>query len=112
MRAKHQGKLEFDGAVFENAAQRAGLNLEQFQADMQDLDARRHEIAQDLDAADELAVFGTPTVVLESGNAAYFRFAKLPETLPEQQKLLDLYVAVLENPAQIETIKRPRKPAN
>jgi predicted DsbA family dithiol-disulfide isomerase len=110
MRAKHQGKLEFDGEIFENAAKQAGLNLERFQTDMQDVDARRHEVAQDLDAADELAVFGTPTVVLESGNAAYFRFAKLPETFPEQQKLWDLYVAVLENSVHIETIKRPRKP--
>ena len=111
-RAKHQGKLEFNTDTFEMAAEKAGLNLEQFKADSSDIDARRLEIAKDLDAADELAVFGTPTVVLESGNAAFFRFAKVPETLPEQQQLWDLYVSVLESPAHIETIKRPRKPAN
>ncbi len=109
MRAKHQGKLEFGAEVFENAAQKAGLNLEQFKADFADLDARRHEIAKDLDAADEIAVFGTPTIVLESGNAAYFRFANLPTDPEAQQQLWETYVAVLENPAKIETIKRPRK---
>ncbi len=109
MRAKHQGKLEFSAEVFENAAQKAGLNLEQFKADMSDLAARRHEVAKDLDAADEIAVFGTPTIVLESGNAAYFRFVNLPTDPEAQQQLWDTYVAVLENPAKIETIKRPRK---
>jgi predicted DsbA family dithiol-disulfide isomerase len=109
MRAKHQGKLEFNPEVFENAALKAGLNLEQFKTDMGNIDARRHEIAKDLDAADEIAVFGTPTVVLESGNAAYFRFANLPTTIEAQQQLWDTYVSVLENPAKIETLKRPRK---
>jgi predicted DsbA family dithiol-disulfide isomerase len=109
MRAKHQGKLEFNAEVFERAAQKAGLNFEQFKADMGDIDARRHEIAKDLDAADDIAVFGTPTVVLESGNAAYFRFANLPTDPEAQQQLWDTYVSVLENPAKIETLKRPRK---
>jgi predicted DsbA family dithiol-disulfide isomerase len=109
MQAKHQVKLEFNAEVFENAAQKAGLNLEQFKADSGDVIARRHEVAKDLDAADEIAVFGTPTVVLESGNAAYFRFANLPTDPEAQQQLWDVYVAVLENPAKIETLKRPRK---
>ena len=108
-RAKHQGKLEFNAEMFERVAQKAGLNLEQFKTDSSDIATRRHEIAKDLDAADQIGVFGTPTVVLESGNAAYFRFTKLPETLAEQQKLWDVYRAVLENSAHIETIKRPRK---
>jgi predicted DsbA family dithiol-disulfide isomerase len=109
MRAKHQGKLEFNSEVFESAAQKAGLNLEQFKSDVADTDARRHEIAKDLDAADEIAVFGTPTIVLESGHAAYFRFANLPTDFDAQQQLWNLYVGVLENSAKIETIKRPRK---
>jgi predicted DsbA family dithiol-disulfide isomerase len=109
MRAKHQGKLEFNAEVFENAALKAGLNLEQFKADFSDTQVRRHEIAKDLEAADEIAVFGTPTVVLESGNAAYFRFANLPTTIEAQQQLWDTYVSVLEHPARIETLKRPRK---
>ncbi len=109
MRAKHQGKLEFGLELFESAAQKSGLNLEQFKADVADMDARRHEIAKDLAAADEIAVFGTPTVVLESGSAAYFRFANLPTDPEAQQKLWNVFETTLENPAKIETIKRPRK---
>ncbi len=109
MRAKHQGKLEFGTEVFENAAQKAGLNLERFKSDFADTAVRRHEISKDLDAADEIAVFGTPTIVLESGHAAYFRFANLPTDPEAQQQLWDLYVATLENPAKVETIKRPRE---
>ena len=109
MRAKHQGKLEFSVELFEKVAQEAGLNLEQFKTDFTDTDARRREIAKDLDAADEIAVFGTPTIVLESGNAAYFRFANLPTTPEAQQKLWDVFQSTLENPNDIQTIKRPRK---
>ena len=111
MRAKHRGKLEFGDEVFENAAQKANLNLERFKTDMADTAARFHEISKDLDAADEIAVFGTPTIVLESGNAAYFRFADLPTDPEAQQQLWDVFVSTLENPNKIETIKRPRKPA-
>jgi predicted DsbA family dithiol-disulfide isomerase len=109
MRTKHDQKLALDADTIWQAAQKADLDLDQFKADLNDALARRTEVAQDLDAADELAVFGTPTVVLESGHAAYFRFANLPTTFEEQRKLWDIYVSVLESPARIETLKRPRK---
>ncbi|MBB6099541.1 putative DsbA family dithiol-disulfide isomerase [Deinobacterium chartae] len=94
--------------VLREAAERAGLDLAQFDRDLQDEAGLRAELASDLEAADRLGVFGTPTVQLESGRAAYFRFTELPETLEDKRALWQLYRAVQGSPARIETIKRAR----
>jgi len=109
-RLRHQDKRELgDDETFVDAVSRAGLDLERFMADLEDEEDRRIELGRDLEDAGELAVFGTPTFVLPSGDAAYFRFTQLT-TEPELAiNLWQLYTAVLHNGAHIETIKRPRK---
>ena len=109
-RAIHQEKAEVkDADILIQAAHRAGLDVDKFQVDFADEAARRTELGHDLEQAGELAVFGTPTIQLPSGNAAYFRFAKL-ETEPQAAvELWDTFVKVLDSQARIETIKRPRK---
>ncbi len=109
-RAKHAQKAALTMETMLEAAHHAELNLEQFKHDLSNEPARLKELAADLNAADEIAVFGTPTFVLESGNAAYFRFKNLPESIQEKVALWNLYTTVLEHDAVIETIKRPRKP--
>ncbi len=90
------------------AARVAGLDVERFRADRANVDARRAELAADLERAAALSVFGTPTVQMESGVAAYFRFAKLPETLDGMQAAWGHFQSVVSDQAQIETIKRTR----
>lgn len=90
------------------AARRAGLDVQRFELALQDETGLRDELAADLEEAAHLGVFGTPTFVLGSGDAAYFRFAHLPETREDAERLWGTYVEVLSNPARIETIKRPR----
>ena len=108
-RLRHQDKLEFTPETLLEAARRAELDLERFERDLADESARLTELAADLAAADEIAVFGTPTFVLQGGHAAYFRFKDIPERREDQVALWRLYVSVLEHGAVIETIKRPRK---
>jgi predicted DsbA family dithiol-disulfide isomerase len=108
-RAKHQDKQDLNAQTVLQAAQTAKLDLPAFEAARADESTRRAELATDLELAGELAVFGTPTIQLASGAAAYFRFAKLPENKQEQQALWQVYQTVLESGAHIETIKRPRK---
>jgi predicted DsbA family dithiol-disulfide isomerase len=108
-RLRFQDKLEFSPETLLEAARRAELDLERFERDLIDEPTRLTELAADLAAADEIAVFGTPTFVLQSGHAAYFRFKDIPQRLEDQVALWQLYVSVLENDAVIETIKRPRK---
>jgi len=93
--------------TFVDAVSRAVLDLERFMADLEDEEARRHELARDLEAAAELGVFGTPTFVLPSGDAACFRFTQLTTEPELAVHLWELFTAVLHNGAHIETIKRP-----
>jgi predicted DsbA family dithiol-disulfide isomerase len=108
-RARHQDKKDFNAQTVLEAATSANLDLPAFQVALANQAARRAELATDLEMAGELAVFGTPTIQLESGAAAYFRFAKLPEEKSAQQALWQIFQSALESGAQIETIKRPRK---
>lgn len=97
-----------DPATARAAAEKAGLDLARFEADLADEAARRATLAADLEDASALAVFGTPTFQLDSGEAAYFRFASLPETREDAEAAWRLYTDVLRSGASIETIKRPR----
>ncbi|AWN23405.1 disulfide bond formation protein DsbA [Deinococcus irradiatisoli] len=108
LRARHQDRAELTPDTLRAAAGQAGLDLSRFEADLQDDAARRAELRDDLAAAAELGVFGTPTFVLPEGHAAYFRFANL---VPAGQALetWKLYVSVLESGARIETIKRAKR---
>ncbi|WP_299433351.1 DsbA family protein [uncultured Meiothermus sp.] len=109
-RLRHQDQRELgDDETLVDAVSRAGLDLERFMADLEDEEGRRIELGRDLEAAGELAVFGTPTFVLPSGDAAYFRFTQLTTEPELAVNLWELYTAVLHNGAHIETIKRPRK---
>ncbi|GEM83012.1 DsbA family oxidoreductase [Meiothermus hypogaeus] len=109
-RLRHQDRRPLgDDQTFVEAVARAGLDLERFMADLEDEENRRLELARDLEQAGELGVFGTPTFVLPSGDAAYFRFSELTTEPELAVPLWELFTAVLHNGAHIETIKRPRK---
>ena len=108
LRARHRDAAVLDAGSIQAAAQQAGLNLDDFDAALADDGARRQELRSDLADAAELGVFGTPTFALPAGHAAYFRFANLvpPEKVLETWQL---YTAVLESDARIETIKRAKR---
>ncbi len=108
-RLRHQERRRLDEETLVDAVSRAGLDLERFMADLEDEESRRLELARDLEQAGELGVFGTPTFVLPSGDAAYFRFTQLTTEPELAVNLWELFTSVLHNGAHIETIKRPRK---
>lgn len=108
-RLRHQERRRLDDETLVEAVGRAGLDLERFMADLEDEESRRLELAADLEAAGELGVFGTPTFVLPSGDAAYFRFTQLTTEPELATNLWELFTAVLENGAHIETIRRPQR---
>ncbi|MDW8426108.1 MAG: DsbA family protein [Meiothermus sp.] len=108
-RLRHQERRMLgDDQTLVEAVGRAGLDLERFLADLEDEEERRSELARDLEEAAERAVFGTPTFVLPSGDAAYFRFTELTTEPELAVPLWELFTAVLHNGAHVETIKRPR----
>jgi predicted DsbA family dithiol-disulfide isomerase len=107
-RLKHLEKKDLNTPTALEAAEKANLNLEAFRDARADETARRAELTADLERASALSVFGTPTIQLETGEAAYYRFATLPETQEGKSEAWGLFKAVLRSGSSIETIKRPR----
>lgn len=97
--------------VLEAAAEEAGLDLEQFRADLEsdevfDLIRRDYEHGKD-----KLGVFGTPTVVFDNDEGAYVQlnFRDMPDD--PVQFWHDFVDTVRDRPSVLE-IKRPRRPQN
>ncbi len=111
-RLRHRDSRSLDAAATLEAATIAKLDLERFAADQRDESARRVDLSRDLERAGRLGVFGTPTIELDDGKAAYFRFATLPEGKAAQRAAWELYLNVLDSDAGIETIKRAKPGAN
>ncbi|WP_034388857.1 DsbA family protein [Deinococcus sp. YIM 77859] len=107
-RARHERNAELNSATINGAAQEARLDLTRFAADLANDRELRERLAADLRDAAVLGVFGTPTFVLPSGNAAYLRFSRLIRDPEKAQAVWELYGSVLHSEAGIETIKRPR----
>lgn len=105
-RLHHEDGRELDEAAFQDAAQRAGLDLEQWRKDRQDEAALRRELREDLEASAALGIFGTPTFVLSSGDVAYFKFEGLTRDPHAAQNLWGLFTGTLHSEAQVATIRR------
>ncbi|WP_278914115.1 DsbA family oxidoreductase [Deinococcus wulumuqiensis] len=106
-RLHHEDGRELDETAFQDAAEHAGLDLAGWQKDRQDEAALRRELREDLEASAALGVFGTPTFVLGSGDAAYFKFEKLTRDPHEAQNLWSLFTGTLHSEAQVATVRRP-----
>lgn len=107
-RAHHEQKKPLEESTFLQAAQEAGLHLEQWATDRQDEAGLRASLRAELDAAYEVGVFGTPTFVLPTGEAAYYRFENLTRDIAAAQARWKLFEAVMTNEAGISTIKRAK----
>jgi protein-disulfide isomerase len=113
LRQRHELDLPIDDPeALRAAAEIAGLDLERFERDRQDLSTLAALATDHEYAVSELGVFGTPTFVLPGGRSAYLRLRPAPQD-PEEavavfDELLDL---VGERPYVLE-VKRPSKPAS
>ncbi|WP_261664917.1 DsbA family protein [Deinococcus sp. Marseille-Q6407] len=108
-RLHHEQGQPLEEATFQQAAQLAEeLDQAAWQQARQEISGLQAALRADLDTAAGIGVQGTPTFVLESGEAAYFRFEELTRDPAEAKRRWDLYTAVLRDPARIGTIKRAR----
>ena len=108
LRARHKDKKELNAATTLEAAQTAGLDISAFLAARADEPSRKAELALDLEMAGQLGVFGTPTIQLETGDIAYFRFDVLPETREAKLETWQIFKNTLLSDARIGTIKRAK----
>ncbi|MBA3451309.1 MAG: DsbA family protein, partial [Chloroflexia bacterium] len=95
--------------TLDQAAARAGLDRERFDADLADRSLLL-EIRDDyLLARNELGVFGTPTFVFADEQSAYLQL--MPPPPPDEAVALwDDFVRLVGRTPSLREIKRPRKP--
>ncbi|MFL5759081.1 MAG: DsbA family protein [Thermomicrobiales bacterium] len=107
---KHaEGKDHGRRATVVEAAEKADLDLGEFERDLDDASLLSH-MAEDYEYAhDELGVFGVPTFVFPDGNSAYIKILPAPEG-PEAVEVFDDLVRTVRDRPFIGEIKRPKKP--
>ena len=111
LRARHRERQDLDDpAMVEKVAQRAGLDLDRFHADLADPAILQTLASDHQEARNKHGVFGTPTFVFANGAAAYVRLAHHPLN-GEAVRVLDEIVAIAAREPAILEIKRPVKPA-
>jgi predicted DsbA family dithiol-disulfide isomerase len=107
---KHEeGEDHGKRSTLDEAARRAGLDLERFAADLDDrslLDEIRDEYTF---GRENHGVFGTPTFVFPNGQSAYVKV--LPPPPPEEAvPLWEDFVTTVRDRPFLHEIKRPKKP--
>ncbi len=107
-RARHANKKDLNAQTALAAAELAGLDMNAFATARADEAKCRAELAIDLEEAGKLGVFGTPTIQLETGDIAYFRFDKLPENQEGKLEIWNIFKQTLLSDARIGTIKRAK----
>ena len=98
-------------AVVRGVAEDAGLDMEQFDRDLEDYSLLA-EIGTDYEYAhDELGVFGTPTLVFPDGSSSY---VKMYPPAPEEEAMdvWNLVTNFITERPYFAELKRPSKPSD
>ena len=90
-----------------DAAQRAGLDMDKFVADL-DSPERLAEIGRDHEEAVSKGIFGTPTFIFEDGSAAFLKTFTPPEG--ESLAAFENMVLMARNRPYFGELKRPQPP--
>jgi predicted DsbA family dithiol-disulfide isomerase len=107
---KHEEGLDHGKrSTLEEAASRAGLDLERFKIDLDDRDLLR-EIEDDyLTGRERFGVFGTPTFVFSNGQSAYLRLLPPPPS-DEAVSLWEDFLRNVYDRPYLREMKRPQAP--
>ena len=109
LRARHRDRLDIDSrAVIEDVAEHAGLDLDRFRKDLDDRSLLEALARDHREAAGELGVFGTPTLVFAGGAAAYVRLSEEVDRATAVEVFDRIYGVAQQEPRILE-IKRPAK---
>jgi predicted DsbA family dithiol-disulfide isomerase len=111
LEARHVDRREIDDReVIDGVAEKAGLDLERFAADLADPTILETLAADHREAVTRFGVFGTPTFVFDDGASAYVRLSE-PVGAEGAVDVFDRLLSVAASEPRILEIKRPRKPA-
>ncbi|MBI2861428.1 MAG: DsbA family protein [Chloroflexi bacterium] len=90
-----------------DAAQRAGLDLERFQRDLEDPTNLRRLAEDHTEAVERYRIFGTPTLVFANGQAAYLKLEDVPASTEEAARDFELLHELIAERPYIWEVKRP-----
>lgn len=111
LRARHRDRQDIDAReVVESVARSAGLDIERFRRDLDDPSLLQALARDHRQAAGELGVFGTPTLVFDGGAAAYVRLSEGVDEPGRAVEVFDRIFSVADEEPRILEIKRPVKP--
>jgi len=107
LKARHEEKRFFtDRETLVLAAQRAGLDVERFQRDLEDRSLLQRLGQDHTEAVEKYHAFGVPTFVFENGQAAYLKMNPPPPKEEAAAVFEDLYRTMAQRP-YIYELKRP-----
>jgi predicted DsbA family dithiol-disulfide isomerase len=111
LEARHMEGLDLDdGAVIEEVAGLAGLDMDRFRSDLADPSWQQALARDHQEAVDQLGVFGTPTFHLPGRGAAYVRVRPAPEG-EAALRVFDQIVSITgEEPYFLELKRSRRRP--
>lgn len=111
LRARHEDEHDISKrAVVLSAASAAGLDLDQFAADLDDR-SLMPAIGEDYASGrDSHGAFGTPTFVFPDGSSAYVKLTRVPDADQAMPMWREFVQTVVGRP-EFQEIKRPQKPA-
>jgi predicted DsbA family dithiol-disulfide isomerase len=108
LRARHEQKREIaDPLVLTEVARESGLDAVRFQRELSDRSLLVKIGEEYTHGAQEHGIWGTPTLVLENGQAAYLKLRPAP-TGEEAVKLFEELFNLIRNRPYVIELKRPK----
>jgi predicted DsbA family dithiol-disulfide isomerase len=96
--------------VLLGAAQRAGMDVDRFKADMK-APAFWNAVGKDHREAREIHnIFGAPTLIFDKGRPVYVKITELPPSVTERLSLFELIRDMAEDRPYLIELKRPDLP--
>ena len=110
LRARHEERKDLgDKELLKSLARQAGLDIAQFEQDLNDRTTLDEIAASHTEAVEERGVFGTPTFVFENGASAFLKVIR-PRSPEEAAKAFDSVVDVMQGVVFVGELKRPQPP--
>ena len=110
LRARHEDRSDLgDKELLKRLAGEAGLDVDQFEQDLDDRSTLDEIAASHQQAVEERGVFGTPTFVFEGGGSAFVKLIR-PQTDEQAENAFDSLVNLVQNDLFVGEVKRPQPP--
>ena len=110
LHARHEDRCDLgDKELLVRLAGEAGLDADQFAADLDDRSTLDAIAASHTHAVEERGVFGTPTFVFEGGGSAFVKLIR-PKTDEQALGAFDSLVSLVQNDLFVGEVKRPQPP--